>query len=69
VPIAEGPAYSGDTRRADAAERPLQEYEIEGASRDDEGNEAFTVVDTIIDQGPIDLHDADVVSAGLTPPA
>jgi hypothetical protein len=56
VRVAEAPAYSGDTKRADAAERPPQEYEIEGAARDDESDEAFSVVDTIIDQGPIDLH-------------
>jgi hypothetical protein len=56
VPVVEGPAYSGDTKRADAAERAPQEYEVEGATREDEANEAFAVVDTIIDQGPIDLH-------------
>jgi hypothetical protein len=55
VPVAGGPAYSSDTERADAAERPPQEYEIEGATREDESPEAFTVVDTIIDQAPIGL--------------
>jgi hypothetical protein len=55
VPVAEGPAYSSDTKRADAAERPGQEYEIEGAAQEYGTNEASTVVDKIIGLGPIDL--------------